>query len=259
MDCLDGLKQMNDNTIDLVITSPPYDNLRKYNGYSFDFENIVKELYKKVKDGGVVVWIVNDATINGSETGTSFKQALFFMEVGFKLHDTMIYASSKIPMSHKRYEQGFEYMFVFVKGKIKTFNPILKLNKYGGDKYEKNGNWASGKDNSALRLRKGVRSIKKYGITNNIWFYETGGNKNTTDKIAYKHPATFPEKLVEDHIKSWSNENDLVVDIFNGSGTTTKIAYLMKRKYIGFEISKDYCNIANERLTNEIKQKRLPF
>src|SRR5690554_5399491 len=135
MDCLEGMKDIPDNTIDLTVTSPPYDNLRTYNGYSFDFEGIAKELYRVTKDGGVVVWVVGDATIKGSETGTSFRQALFFKEIGFNLHDTMIYAkNSYMPLTHRRYEQAFEYMFIFSKGKPKTFNPIMISCKTVGTK-----------------------------------------------------------------------------------------------------------------------------
>ena len=95
-DCLNTMRAMPDGVIDLVITSPPYDDLRNYKGYSFDFESIAKELFRVVKEGGVVVWVVGDATVDGSETGTSFRQALFFKEVGFNLHDTMIYMKNKI-------------------------------------------------------------------------------------------------------------------------------------------------------------------
>ena len=115
--CLETMAKMPDNFIDLTVTSPPYDNLRTYKGYSFDFENVAKELYRITKIGGVVVWIVGDATIKGSETGTSFRQALFFKEIGFNLHDTMIYQKSVPPMNDKRYQHNFEYMFVFVKDK----------------------------------------------------------------------------------------------------------------------------------------------
>ena len=129
-DCIEGMKKLESEIIDLTITSPPYDNLRKYNGYSFDFENIAKELYRTTKKGGVAAWVVNDSTVKGSETGTSFKQALFFKEIGFNLHDTMIFAKNNpVPLTHNRYEQQFEYMFILSKGKPKTFNGLKKLNK----------------------------------------------------------------------------------------------------------------------------------
>jgi site-specific DNA-methyltransferase (adenine-specific) len=241
MDCISGMKLIEDNSIDLVVTSPPYDGLREYNGYSFDFENTAKELYRIVKDGGVVVWVVGDATINGSETGTSFRQALYFMSCGFNLHDTMIWQKTN-PMPKvktERYFDVFEYMFIFSKGVPKTFNPIMVDCKMGGKIYDstcKNMGGESGRTKKTFVLNK-----QRY--KNNIWEIAIAQNKT-------KHPAVFPEQLAQDHIISWSNENDTVLDCFMGSGTTGKMALLNGRKYIGFEISKEYCDIANERLKN---------
>ena len=252
MDCLEGLKLLNDNSIDLTVTSPPYDDLRKYNGYSFDFENIAKELYRVTKDGGVVVWVVGDKTKNGSETGTSFKQALYFKEIGFNLHDTMIYASDKPPLSHNRYEQKFEYMFIFSKGKPKTWNPIMEECKYAGSSKKARTFRHTGEE---LEETHNKGEVKSHKIKGNIWFYSTGYQKSTKDKIAFKHPAIFPEQLVNDHIISWSNENDIVMDIFSGSGTTHKMALLNNRNFIGFEISQEYIDIEEERIKN-IKQQK---
>ena len=239
--CLDTMLRMEDDFVDLTITSPPYDNLRKYNGYSFDFENIAKELYRVTKEGGVLVWIVGDATIKGSESGTSFKQALYFMECGFKLHDTMIYKKKRIvPLTHKRYEQGFEYMFVFVKGKLKTFNPIKVPCKYAGT--ETWGKPTFHKTNSSGLVSVDKKTINDFKQKENVWEY-----LNAKDKV-FKHPAPFPEDLAKDHIISWSNENDLIYDCFMGSGTTAKVAKSLNRNYIGSEISSEYCEIANKRL-----------
>lgn len=245
MNCLDGMRLLPDNCIDLTVTSPPYDNLRKYNGYSFDFESIANELYRVTKDGGVVVWVVGDKTKNGSESGTSFRQALYFKEIGFNLHDTMIYASDKPPLSHNRYEQKFEFMFIFSKGKPKTWNPILEECKYAGTSKKARTFRQTGED---LEETHNKGEVKTHKIKGNIWFYSTGYQKSTKDKIAFKHPAIFPEKLAEDHIMSWSNEGDIVMDIFSGSGTTHKMALLNNRQYIGFELSQEYIDIANERL-----------
>jgi len=240
-DCLDTMLRMKDNFIDLTVTSPPYDNLRKYNGYSFDFESIAKELYRTTKEGGVVVWVIGDGTKNGSESGSSFKQALYFMECGFKLHDTMIYKKKRIvPLTHKRYEQSFEYMFVFVKGKIKTFNPIMIACKYAGT--ETWGNRTFHKTSSSGLVETNNKRVNDYKQKENVWEY-----LNAKDK-AFKHPAPFPEQLANDHIISWSNENDLVYDPFMGSGTTAKMAIANNRNWIGSEISKEYCDIIRERL-----------
>ena len=222
MDCLEGLKLLPDGYVDLTVTSPPYDDLRSYNGYSFDFENIAKELFRVTKDGGIVVWVVNDKTKNGSETGTSFRQALYFKEVGFNLHDTMIYAKNNpTPSKTNRYQPAFEYMFVLSKGKPKTFNPIMEDKIYKESRKEK---WYNKNIDGEQLKAKVSQSDKKLRL--NIWNYSVGKHHTTKDSIAFKHPAIFPEKLAEDHILSWSNQDDIVMDIFMGSGTTAKMAKL---------------------------------
>jgi site-specific DNA-methyltransferase (adenine-specific) len=249
-DCLITMSKMSDNFIDLTITSPPYDNLRTYNGYSFDFENIVKELYRITKQGGIVVWVVGDATIDGSESGTSFRQALYFMECGFKLHDTMIYQKSGSPFPPKnRYTQIFEYMFIFSKGKPSTFNPIMKKNVTAGDF---RANRCYRQKNGKMKEHK-PHTIKEEGVDNNIWYIKNGYMKSTKDKIAYKHPAIFPDELAHKHIISWSNEGDIVFDPFIGSGTVAKIAIENNRAWIGCEISQEYCDIIDERLKKGVK------
>ena len=253
-DCVQIMKQMDDACIDLTVTSPPYDNLRTYNGYCFDFENVAKELYRVTKNGGVVVWVVGDATIKGSETGTSFKQALFFKECGFNLHDTMIYDKGNCPFPDKnRYYNVFEYMFVFSKGKLNTFNPICdRKNKCGGDKIQSTTlRQADGTlKKTSAEIHKTGRKIKEYGYRFNIWQISPGKGKSTLDECAFNHPAIFPEQLANDHILSWSNPNDIVFDPFMGSGTTAKMAMLNNRRFIGCEISEEYCNIIKDRLNN---------
>lgn len=221
--------------------------LRDYQGYSFDFEGIAKELFRITKDGGVVVWVVGDATVNGSETGTSFKQALYFKEIGFSLHDTMIWRKKTVPQNGGRYEPEFEFMFVISKGTPKTFNPIKTKKLYKDTRIFKNGQRK--KDGTFHTLKVGQSDEK---ILGNIWAISTGGGIATKDKVAYEHPAIFPEKLVEQHIISWSNKGDLILDPFNGSGTTTKMAKLLGRNFIGIEISQKYCDIANQRLRQNI-------
>lgn len=259
MDCLEGIRLLDDNSVDLVVTSPPYDNIRKYNGFSFNLEEIIKELYRVMKPGGVIVWVVGDQVKNGSETGTSFRQALAFMDGGFNLHDTMIYEknTSSFPARRNgnRYTQIFEYMFVFSKGKPKTANLICdKPNKWAG-----HTNWGKNTqrdENNNLKETNKIKPVPDFSPRNNIWRYVVGNGFNTKDKIAHKHPAIFPEQLAEDHILSWSNEDDIVMDIFAGSGTTLKMSKLNNRNFIGFEISQEYCNIIKERL-NTIKTNNL--
>ena len=251
--CLDTMARMSDNFIDLTVTSPPYDNLRDYNGYSFDFENIAKELYRVTKIGGVVVWVVGDATVNGSESGTSFKQALYFKECGFNLHDTMIYRKlNYLPITTNRYEPQFEYMFILTKSKLKTFNPIKKRNKTSG--LRGGSHRHNGKDLEPLHTKNGI--VNEIGIKTNVWDIACG-SMNSKDKISFKHPATFPEKLAADHIYSWSNEGDLVYDCFMGSGTTAKMSHIHNRNWIGSELSKEYFNIANDRLKSYLNQTSL--
>ena len=242
---------MPDNFIDLVVTSPPYDDLRTYNGYSFDFQNIAKELFRIIKVGGVVVWVVGDATIKGSESGTSFRQALYFKEIGFNLHDTMIY--QKVNFSNpstNRYHQIFEYMFVFSKGNPKSFNPIkdrenITLTGSVGK------NTTRRKDGTMIEHQK--RTNSDFGMRYNIWRMKTVGQENMGKSLP--HPAMFPEQLANDHIVSWSNKDDLVYDPFMGSGTTAKMALLNERNYIGSEISQEYCTIAEKRIQDALLEK----
>ena len=239
MDCVEGLKLLKPNSIDLTVTSPPYDNLRTYNGYCFDFESVAKELYRVTKLGGVVVWNVNDSTINGSETGNSFRQALYFKEIGFNLHDTMIWIKDGggAVGSNKCYTQNFEYMFVFSKGAPKTINLIYdKPNKsFGQDKSGVGRRKVTGEHKIEQR-----KPSKEFSRRNNWWYIPPQKGAG--------HPAVFPEQLANDHIISWSNEGDVVLDPFSGSGTTHKMALLNNRKFIGFEISQEYVNIERKRL-----------
>lgn len=241
-DNVEWIRKIEDNTFDLTVTSPPYDNLRKYKGYSFDFENLAKELYRVTKDGGVVVWIVSDKTQNGSETCTSFKQALYFKEIGFLLYDTMIWRkpNPSVP-TEGRYYNAFEYMFVFSKGKPKTLNFICdKENKGYGKTYK-----SDTRMNPEQRKQNGsVKTINQFSRRHNVWDIPIGTNKT-------EHPAVFPEQLAKDHIISWSNEGDIVFDPFMGSGTTAKMAEETNRKWVGIELSEEYCDIIKERLTNK--------
>lgn len=252
-DCITEMQKMESNIIDLTVTSPPYDNLRTYAGtldWNFDiFKQVANELHRITKDGGVVVWVVGDATIKGSETGTSFRQALYFKEIGFNLHDTMIYQKSGMGAcgSNSAYWQNFEYMFILSKGKLKTFNPIEdRKNVKKAQCKEETTTRRSQESNRTIRR---LVNKKEFGKRFNVWQYNTGLNRSTKDKIAFDHPAIFPDKLAHDHIISWSNENDLVFDPFMGSGTTGKMAKLNNRKFIGIEKVPEYFQIAKERIS----------
>ena len=243
---LETMAKMPDCFVDLVVTSPPYDGLRTYNGYSFPFENIAKELYRVTKHGGILVWVIGDETKNFCESMTSFKQAIYLKELGFNLLDTMIYYKQNYAPAYptlKRYANQFEYMFVFSKGKPKTFNPIQKervRNKQERVGFrQKNGDW----------IKKEVGLKKKTKDASNVWGYG-GWDKNLG------HPAVFPLQLAIDHILTWTNENDLVYDCFNGSGTTSEASIKTNRNWIGSEISSEYCNIIEERIKKAWEEKR---
>jgi len=235
-----------------------HDDLRSYKGYSFPFENIAKELVRILKPGGVIVWVVGDATIKGSETGTSFRQALYFMSLGVNLYDTMIYQKTGTPFpSRHRYNQSFEYMFVFTKGqKPNTFCPLLKKNVTAGA--IRHSRKFRQTDGSMVPGFNG-KAINELGIENNIWRIQNGMFKSTKDKIAFKHPAIFPEELAERHILTWTKPDDIVYDPFIGSGTTAKMSIIHGRKWFGSELSKEYCDIANERLKGVEKAINYPI
>jgi len=243
IECVEGMKGLPESCIDLVVTSPPYDDLRDYNGYEFDYQSIAKELFRVIKNGGVVVWVVGDKIKNGNKSLTSFRQALFFQEIGFNVHDVMIYEKKNTPfMRSNAYTNCYEFMFVFSKGRPKTFNPIkTKTIRSGMEKLVAN------KKSDGIN-KKVLGELKEEKTLTNIWSYAVGLGGTTNDKIAFEHPAVFPEKLAEDHILSWTNENDIVFDPMCGSGTTCKMAKLNNRRYLGMEISKEYTELCLKRL-----------
>lgn len=258
-DNLKILREMEKNSVDCIITSPPYDDLRNYENtlqWNFEiFKELAEKLYRVLKEGGILVWIVADSTFNGSETGNCFKQALFFKDIGFKIHDTMIYAKhNPTPNTGAgiRYQQSFEYMFVFSKGKPKTVNLLLEQrHNETNDKRtcrtqkkfsrDKDGNFGE---------ERHIMYIKEEVPRRNIWTYKVGLYNTTSDKIAFEHPAIFPEQLAKDHILSWTNKNDMVLDPFMGSGTVGKMCKLLDRNFIGIEIVKKYFDIAKARIEN---------
>jgi site-specific DNA-methyltransferase (adenine-specific) len=244
-DCGALMLEMEEKCVDLTITSPPYDSLRDYKGYVFDFEKIACQLYRVTKWGSVIVWIVGDEGIKGSESGTAFKQALYFISLGLNLHDTMIYEKNgpSYP-SQDKYYQTFEYMFVFSKGKPKTVN-LLK---------DRRNIWTGSWGKRSRRNVKGDLIIGEktqsgdLGIRFNVWRYNVGKGFTTKDDYAFLHPAMFPEELAHDHILSWSRPGDLVFDPMCGAGTTLKMAKQLGRRYLGFDISEEYCQLSKRRV-----------
>lgn len=252
-DCVELMEIMEEGYVDLTVTSPPYDQLRNYNGYHFDFERIAINLFRVTKKGGILVWVVGDKIKNGNRTLTSFKQALFFQSVGFNVHDVMIYKKKNTPfMRTNAYTNCFEFMFVFSKGSPKTFNPLKAKTIRQGREMLPHNKGADGINKKILG------ELKPEKTQTNIWEYAVGLHGTTSDKIAFKHTAVFPEKLAEDHILSWTNRGDVVFDPMCGSGTTCKMAMLLERSYIGCDISEEYCQIAEERIRKVVAKKKLP-
>lgn len=253
-DCLDVMRGFEAECIDLTVTSPPYDNLRTYKGYTFDFEGIARELYRVTKPGGVVVWVVADQTINGGETGTSFRQALYFMERGFNLHDTMIWNKGGFSATGSlavRYAPVFEFMFVFSKGLPRTFNPIKdRRNIHAGNVIHGTVRNPDGSVKPVARC--GEKITTEFGQRFNIWNI----NPVKENRVG-NHPAPFPEALARDHILSWSDPGDLVLDPFTGSGTTGKMAVMYDRNFIGIEIAAEYHAIAEKRIRDAQAQPTL--
>jgi site-specific DNA-methyltransferase (adenine-specific) len=237
---IEFMQELDSNCIDLTLTSPPYDDLRTYNCYSFDFENTAKQLYRITRCGGAVVWIVNDSSTDNNESGTSFRHALYFKEIGFKLYDTMIWHKpNPMPLNHRRYEQSFEYMFVLVKDYLKTFNPI-KIDSSTGGKLQ-SGTQIERDGTRKPKTGNGKATSDKK-LLHNVWSNIGVGH---TDGF---HPAVFPERLAEQHILTFSETNDVVYDPFLGSGTTGKMAVINRRKFIGIDISQEYVEYAKNRI-----------
>lgn len=240
--CVDIMRSWSDDIIHLTVTSPPYDKLRDYKGYSFPFEEIAEELFRVTAPGGVIVWVVGDR-INGGRSLTSFRQAIYFQEIGFSAHDIMIYQKKNTPfMRSNAYTNAYEMMFVMSKGKPATFNPLKVPTQRHGYELLTHNKLPDGVN------KKKLGELKKEKTRTNIWPYAVGLGGTTRDKIAFQHPAVFPEKLALDHILSWSNPGDLILDPMCGSGTTGKMALMNDREFIGIDISPEYIEIARQRL-----------
>lgn len=246
-DCLEQMKHIPDGSVDLTVTSPPYDKLRTYNNSLDDWSErkwtqIIQQLFRVTSVNGTVVWVVADATLDGSETGTSFRQALFAMSVGFKLHDTMIYQKPAVPFDPKcnRYWQCFEYMFVWVKGKARC-NYLKEPCKNAGK--PKTGDYGQRRPDgtNCTDRQQADRVIKDTKVRSNVWFYTAG------ERVS-GHPAQFSIDLATDHVLSWSDPDDLVLDPFLGSGTTGVACVNTGRNFIGIERVPSYFTIAQRRI-----------
>jgi len=237
------MRKMPSESIDLVVTSPPYDDLRTYGGHSWDFYGVAWNLKRLLKPGGVIVWVVNDATKDGSETGSSMRQALHFQSIGLNIHDTMVWHKiNAMPLNDPRYEPAWEYMFVVSKGRPKTFNAIREKSVLAG---KINGGTQIEADGVRRPKNGNGKPVNETKVKQNIWPTSVGCGNG-------KHPAVFPEALARDHILSWSNEGDIVLDPFSGSGTTAKMAKHNGRRFIGIEVNPEYVEISEKRLLQQV-------
>ena len=243
------MRTLPSESIDLVVTSPPYDDLRTYGGHDWDFYGVAWNLKRLLKPGGVIVWNVNDETKDGDETGTSFQQALHFKSIGLRLHDTMIWDKgcfTGVGSTTVRYGPSTEFMFVFSKGKPKAFNP-LKDRPSAVPGRDNRAASVREIDGSVRRQESLGRSIGEHGIRFNVWReFPEMSNANRF------HPGQMPEALARDHILSWSNEGDIVLDPFSGSGTTAKMAKHNGRRFIGIEVNPEYVEISQQRLAQGV-------
>ena len=254
-DCLDGMRQLPDECIPMVLTSCPYDNIREYGGNTFNFEPIAAELYRITMPGGVVVWIVQDQVKDGGFTGSSFRQALHFQELGFALHNTIIMRAinGRLPQ-RVRYTPQSHFAFVFSKGRPRYVNLIRdRRNKYAGHRKK---HWFARQKNGTKTRGKSGKVVPPFGERGDVWTYVVGRNHTTKDKEAFEHPALMAEAMATDHILSWSRPGDLVFDPMCGSGTTCKMALIHNRRYLGMEIHKDYWEIAVRRLAKAKEEHR---
>lgn len=233
--------------VDLVVTSPPYGSVRDYVRYEgVDTLAVLAELACMLIEGGVIVWNTADQVTEGSETGQSFREALHVMSQGLRLHDTMIYCREGVNFPDaNRYHPAFEYMFVFSKGAPRCFNGIRdRKNKWGGTtvhgtQRERDGRMTVPSQNGSL--------IPDIGLRLNWWILKPASTEPTLD-----HPARMPISMAQAHVQSWCNAGDLVLDPFMGSGTTLRAAKDLGRKAIGIEICEAYCEIAANRLRQEV-------
>jgi len=248
-DNCDLLAKLPRECVDLVVTSPPYDDLRTYGGHSWDFFGVAWQLKRVLKPGGVIVWVVADATKDGSETGSSMEQALHFKRLGLNLHDTMVYQKNSYPFPPaNRYYQQAEFMFVFSSGPPKIFNGIKQKTKW--QKSQAEISTTRNKDGSTENMK--YTKGKEDRLLDNIWALDTGFMRTTHDAVAFEHPAIFPDALASKHIATWSNPGDLVLDPFSGSGTTCKAAKMLERQFLGLEVNPDYCAIAEQRIAQDV-------
>lgn len=249
-DAVEVLKTLPDESVDLVVTSPPYDELRVYNGFSLDLHAVGVELYRVMKDGGIVAMVIQDSTKDFGKSLTSFRTIVDWCDnIGFKLFETCIYHKNGTEGAwwKSRFRVDHEYMPIFLKGrKPQYFNkePLKIPSKHGGKVMSGSGNRKTDGTTTAV-VRREINPMKCRGT---VWDYLMAGDKNPLKR---RHPAVFPDKIPFDFIKCFCPEGGVVLDPFVGSGSTAVMAKVLERKYIGIDISREYCDLAEERLEKD--------
>ena len=237
---------------DLILTSPPYGTMRDYGGHEFDWRVVADAIVPALAPGGVLVWIVKDQTIDGSKSGESFRQALYFLDAGLRLHDVLIYrkAANSNPTPNRVFQDS-EFMFVFSNGAPRTANITKDVpSLWAGTTRGINGTGRSSKGNNPTSP--GKRLIGPYKNRGTVWEYLVGYGHSAPDFLdAHDHPAIFPLTLAKDHISMWTNPGDLVIDPMCGSGTTLRAAKDLNRRYIGIDIHAPYVALAEQRLSQQ--------
>ena len=245
------LKTLPDECIDFVITSPPYDALRDYNGYKLDLHGLGVELLRVLKDGGICVMVIQDSTRDFAKSLTSFRTIVDWCDnIGFRLFECNIYnrQGTEGAWWKKRFRVDHEYMPIFLKGKRPQYfdKENIKIPSKHGGKIMTGANIRTKNGQTGSRKVK-INPTKCPGTV--MTFGNTCGGES---KLKSKHPAVFPNMLAYDMIECFCPEDGTVLDPFNGSGTTTLAAKCLGRNYIGIDVSEEYNKIARERLETEI-------
>ncbi|MBR1921447.1 MAG: site-specific DNA-methyltransferase [Kiritimatiellae bacterium] len=246
------MEKFPDNSIDMVVTSPPYDSIRDYKGFSADLSKIGRETFRVLKEGGIAVVVIQDQTKNYGKTLTSFRLAIDWCDnAGFKLFECLIYKKlgAEGAWWNKRFRVDHEYMMVFLKGDRPAYfnkDPLKIPSKHGGKVMTGGGTRLT----SGIRIATRAIHINPMKCRGTVWAYETAGDGS---RLKHQHPATYPDRLPYDFIQCFCPEKGIVLDPFMGSGTTALAAKSLKRFYVGIDISQEYVDLAERRVVEDFE------
>lgn len=252
MECVEGMEMLPDDCVDLVVTSPPYDAVRKYNGFAFDLHQTGAQIHRVLKDGGIAAMVIQDQTKDFGKSLTSFRTIIDWCDsFGFKLFECVIYRKngSEGAWWKHRFRVDHEYIPLFLKGDRPAYfdkQPLRVPSKHGGKVMSGSGNRRTdGATNGTVR-----REINATKCRGTIWNYLMAGDKNPLKR---KHPAVFPDAIPSDLIQCFCPPGGIVLDPFIGSGSTAVQALKHERHFIGFDISQEYCDLCNQRLEKDVE------